>query len=556
MKQFLNGLFNQQSHDVLFNLSREQLISFIQDIIHLGTKMRNRMLKYSILLPMGNKQVSIAHLKILLNEVGKEVHGLVWSDLSTDDRQNFGSLQKVMDSRVLKALEKYVPDSEATVKYIELCKDITQSFLDVSLSPLERISMIWRSLYFCRAWRTWIKMHDNDTSPVKYKLDDNFISDNAFTCLEINAYGLLHLITKLRDSGEPHLFLISLFSSQGCEALFRQFRSMSTANWTKINFTFHELLHMIGRVELMNEIAYFKLLNINFPRLLQREKHKIFSLPSNEDIKYELDRALAHALSEAEKFGMSISPDDIRSCQLSKGVLPYKKKKEQRRTWDEDSNKLHKMDFTHFRDCSVEIDGKLNESNRFIEVVNEEDGTVKYVRKSTVVWSILEGKNKSSNDRLVRVRQKIGMAPDSGIKKSTPTQEPLPKITKIRDDLYISSEIGVGDWCIFKICRDNPNEYDRLKNIIIGRVLCFKYINGKSEKEKQYSLDIAPIQSTSSNKRGIEVLALWKDFKNNSSVEPMLNPSFFVNIENYVAHFNSLDSFKMSEFKIAILKLI
>lgn len=192
--------------------------------------MRNRMLKYSILLPMGNKQVSIAHLKILLNEVGKEVHGLVWSDLSTDDRQNFGSLQKVMDSRVLKALEKYVPDSEATVKYIELCKDITQSFLDVSLSPLERISMIWRSLYFCRAWRTWIKMHDNDTSPVKYKLDDNFISDNAFTCLEINAFGLLHLITKLRDSGEPHLFLISLFSSQGCEALFRQFRSMSSVH--------------------------------------------------------------------------------------------------------------------------------------------------------------------------------------------------------------------------------------------------------------------------------------------------------------------------------------
>lgn len=158
MKQSLNGIFNQPSHDVLSNLSREQSISFIQDTVHLGTKLRNRLLKHSILMSMGSQQVSVAHLKILLKEVGKEVHGLVWSDICTEDRQNFSSLQKVMQNRVLNALEKYVPESEATVKYLRLCKDITQSFLDVNLSPLERISMIWRSLYFVRVWRNWMKM--------------------------------------------------------------------------------------------------------------------------------------------------------------------------------------------------------------------------------------------------------------------------------------------------------------------------------------------------------------------------------------------------------------
>lgn len=564
MKQSLSGLFNQLSYDVLNNLSHEQIISFIQDIIHLGTKLRNRLLKASILLPMGCKQVSIAHLKILLNEVGKDVHGLVLTDICTEDRQNFTSLKKVMHSRVLKALEKYVPDSEATVKYLELCKDITQSFLDVSLSPLERISMIWRSLYFCRAWRTWIKMHDNDTSPVRYNLDDNFISDNAFACLELNAYGILHLITKLRDSGEPHLFLISLFSSQGCESLFRQFRSMTTAHWTKINFSLNELLHIVGRIELMNDISYFKLPNINLPRISQTEKHTIFSLPSNEEIKSEMDRAFANALSEAEKFGMSISPDDIRSCQLRKGTLPCKEAKKQEKQYEDDLNRLHKIDFTYFRNYAGEVDGELNGSSRFIEVMDEEEGTVKYVRKSTVVWNILEGKKKSSNDRTVRVRKNNDTVQHSRKRKSTSTEEPIPKKISIRDDLYISKEIGVGDWCIFKMCGDlggdNSNEYGQasgqLKKILIGRVLGFKYIKGKSEKEKQYSLDIAPIESNSSNKRGIEVLCSWNEFKNNSTVEALSSPSFFINIENYVAHISSLEAFKNHEFKIALSKLL
>lgn len=554
MKQSLNGLFNQHSHDVLNNLSHEQPISFIQDTIHLGTKLRNRLLKASILLPMGCKQVSIAHLKILLNEVGKDVHGLVWSDISTEDRQNFLSLEKVMHDRVLNALKKYVPDSEATVRYLELCRDITQSFLDVSLSPLERISMIWRSLYFCRAWQTWIKMHDNDTASVKYKIDDNFISDNAFACIEINAYGILHLITKLRDSCEPNLLLISLFSSQGCESLFRQFRSMTTANWTKINFSLNELLHMIGRIELMNEISYFKLPSINLPRISQREKHKIFSLPSNEEIQSEMKRAFESALSEVKKYGMSISPDDIRTCQLRKGTLPCKGAKVQTKTYDEDLNQSHKMDFTHFRNYAGDMDGELNGSSKFIEVIDEGEGTVKYIRKSAIVWNILEGKKKSSNDRLVRVRK------NSGNRKSTSTEELISKKTTIRDDLYISSEISVGDWCIFKICGDNSNEYGQPKNIItsiiIGRVLGFKYIKGKSEKEKQYSWDIAPIVSDSSNKRGIEVLAIWNELRSNSTVEALSTPSFFVNIENYVAHFNSLEAFKNPEFKVALLKLL
>lgn len=65
---------------------------------------------------------------------------------------------------------------------------------------------------------------------------------------------------------------------------------MATANWTKINFNLYELLHMIDRVELKSEIENSKLSGlINFPRLHKPERHKMFDLPSNEEIEKVLE---------------------------------------------------------------------------------------------------------------------------------------------------------------------------------------------------------------------------------------------------------------------------
>lgn len=88
--------------------------TYIQDPTHIGTKLRNLLLRPSISLPFGNKAISVSHLKVLLADCPKDVHGLVLSDISPGDRQNFKSLQKVMESRVKNSLKKYVIDSEAT----------------------------------------------------------------------------------------------------------------------------------------------------------------------------------------------------------------------------------------------------------------------------------------------------------------------------------------------------------------------------------------------------------------------------------------------------------
>lgn len=235
MKISTKAMMNQQSENVLMNLSREQRISYVQDMLHLFTKLRNLILKFSVMLPMGHKQVSVCHLKMLVQNTPKESHGLVASDINPYDRQNYDSFAKTTQDRVLKMLEKHVPDSEATVIYLKLSRSILQAYYDVNLSPLDRVYKIFHALYFFRAWKKWITTQIDTNGCPLYNAASNFMSSNAFDCLELNSYSMLHLITKFRDENTPHLFLPSIFNSQGCEQFFRHLRSMSTANWTKIN---------------------------------------------------------------------------------------------------------------------------------------------------------------------------------------------------------------------------------------------------------------------------------------------------------------------------------
>lgn len=84
-----------------------------------------------------NKVASIVHIRTLLKAVPKEIHGLVYSDINPEDKQNFTSLEKVMDDRVLNAMKLNVADSEGTIMYLKLCRQITSSFTAPNLKPVE-----------------------------------------------------------------------------------------------------------------------------------------------------------------------------------------------------------------------------------------------------------------------------------------------------------------------------------------------------------------------------------------------------------------------------------
>lgn len=174
-------------------MKKEQDISFIQDPIHVLTKLRNRLLKDSVLLPIGCKQITVSHLKILIDTESKQKHGLVYSDICPKDRQNYKSLEKCYQDRVLDCLLEHVIGSEGTVVYLDLCKKIGLAFTDSHLTPLKRILYAWYVVFLLRIWRSWILDTRGQSPDSTYNLKENFVSSSAYTCVEINAYGLLHL---------------------------------------------------------------------------------------------------------------------------------------------------------------------------------------------------------------------------------------------------------------------------------------------------------------------------------------------------------------------------
>lgn len=181
-----------------------------------------------IVMAMGSRFTSISHLKSLLANVSKDVHHLVESDICPKDRQNFASLEKTMSDKVIDALEKNVADSQATVMFLRLTSSITSSYLDENIEPVKRIYKIWYALYFTQAWRKFICQDNN------YKLKNNFITPNAYKCLEINAHSLVYSILKLRSMNKPQLFQPILFSSQPYESTFRHMRSLGTLKKMKM----------------------------------------------------------------------------------------------------------------------------------------------------------------------------------------------------------------------------------------------------------------------------------------------------------------------------------
>lgn len=387
-------------------------------------------------------------------------------------------------------------------------------------------------------------MASNDESN-QYNAETNFLSQNAFTCVEINAYNLLHLIIKFRDAGTPEYFLPTLFQSQASEETFRQLRSMTTFQWTKINFSLMEMIQQISRIELQNQIVFSELAetSISFPRIQNRiNKHIIYELPTNEQISAKLEEARNAAILDGAKFSMIISSDQILRCEISKGQI----KQHNTSRVDEDNtvpdegeldtlpNEMH---CSNLRNYSTPDNDNLND-NRFVQVVDK-DGSEKTVLKSSLIWILSETKGVLSNDRLKRVQSHDGI---SKKRKQKTTSEILSKRKKTQTTICENNELQIGDWCFFRNHTNTvSNQLANHKgNFVFGAVLGFRYSDGRTEKEKSYTLNYAPITHEQNEaSRGVEVLGTWYCYKNIEKLETLPHSNFFLNINDYVGTYDA-----------------
>jgi len=159
---------------------------------------------------------------------------------------NFDAVEKLCAPRVTKLLSN-IPDSQGTKQFLILINHILNSFLNKKLNIEERIYSIWHATFFLRLWRKWLQENN-------YSIEKNFLTSNTYTCIELNAHGLLLFVEKIRET-DTDQFTPWLCSSQPCEKIFRQMRSMTSTFSTIVNFNLLGILRRLNRLQILNDIS-------------------------------------------------------------------------------------------------------------------------------------------------------------------------------------------------------------------------------------------------------------------------------------------------------------
>lgn len=329
------------------------------------------------------------------------------------------------------------------------------------------------------------------------------------------------------------MFHTSLYSSQPCEQTFRHMRSLGTTNFTKINFTIYELLHMISRIELMNSISNSKWDegNVLFPESKTKSQGtNEVKLPTNNEIIITMENALKDALQNKRKFGMIFASTDVVKCPLKPTV--------------ENCDTLDDTDFFPDGDSDDELlddlfsdsqRGSPRETHSTTVQLENEDGTMKEIRKSTLVWLLSESKGKLSSDRLKRVQT----VPESSAKRRKEDPKNV-QISAQNDKLCRKvKEIEIGQWCFFKHIFENTGEREHCANIlemvIVGYIVDFKYVEAKTAvgKRRIFNSDFADTDPKARDMT--DVLGSWYRCDQNGSLCPIEPKNcFLISMEKYL----------------------
>ncbi|KYN23201.1 hypothetical protein ALC57_04378 [Trachymyrmex cornetzi] len=218
-----------------------------QDTIHIGTKLRTRLLHEKVNLQIGNYIINKKHLEYLILNFGKDKHLLTISDINGEDKMNYRAVEKICDPIVTNILNEKVANAKGSVIYLKAIRNILDSFLNKNLAHRERLFLIWKSVFIFRIWRNWI-LEQNDLI-----LSKNFITSNSYMSVEINAHFLLMLFQIiLSDSNLNSSMCVPwLMSSQPCEQIFRSTRSLTSTFSTIVNFSLNDIMNRIKKIQII-----------------------------------------------------------------------------------------------------------------------------------------------------------------------------------------------------------------------------------------------------------------------------------------------------------------
>ena len=277
-----------------------------QDIVHLLAKLRTRLLMPSNVIIMGNEVACLGQLQQLLKRFDKSRHNLTQQVLKNKDKQNYKSIETLLKEDVVEALEDLgsIMSTKETVTYLWLMRNIQIAFLDKSISPIERLSLMWQTVFFMRIWRKWLCNND-------HSLSDHFVTQNVYVCTELNGHMLLNTVYNVIVGVLPKEALrIWNCGSQGCEQVFRLLRSMTPTFSTVVNFSMKGVLERTHKLNFLASIEASE--EIVFPRAqrrllqLREETENTLKIPTFDEVTDCIKKSKEEAVKKSIDLGMDL----------------------------------------------------------------------------------------------------------------------------------------------------------------------------------------------------------------------------------------------------------
>jgi hypothetical protein len=169
-----------------------------------------------------------------------------------------------------------------------------------------------------------------------FKLANNFITSNCYTCVELNAHALVNIICNFRDNPllTNEMFLPYLFSSQPCEKIFRTTRSMTSTLSTVVNYSIKDIMQRLDRIKAINNILHDLKDVFTFPREVKKrisstdvnverswETTTDFAFNckafSNECIRESIENALRDVIKSTQGLAMTVEESSCNILSMS-----------------------------------------------------------------------------------------------------------------------------------------------------------------------------------------------------------------------------------------------
>ncbi|CAG9824513.1 unnamed protein product [Phaedon cochleariae] len=288
---------------------------YLQDSIHIIVKLKNKFLDHKTNLILGKYTAKVDDLSELIKNFSKDKHLLTSSNISNEDRMNYENARRICDQRVTDLLSN-VQNTNGTKTFLKIMNYLNSAFVEKSCDLEEIVYKTFFSIFFLRIWRHSVKLNQD------LKLQQNFITLNAYTCIELNGAMLIKLIHLFQTDNSLYqqMFRLWLMNSQDCETTFRHTRSMAPTETTAINFTLKQLTHKLERIQYLNNLKHDLKDTYVFPRetrkQLLQEKYGTLNV-SNIDTDGILKKCLEDAISEAESLEMPVDVNAVYTLDIN-----------------------------------------------------------------------------------------------------------------------------------------------------------------------------------------------------------------------------------------------